>query len=113
MKRIQSRIASIVVLVTIGKRAPQGGNLPSEKSARQSVRRYHRNRSVRSTTRTIIRKALDLADSGDPAAAEPAIRQAMSILDKAVQKGILHKKNASRRKSRLAARLNRLREPAT
>ena len=87
--------------------------MPSEKSARQSVTRYHRNRSVRRTTRAIVRKALGLVDSGDAVAAEPAIRQAMSILDKAVQKGILHKKNASRRKSRLAARLNRLRESAT
>jgi len=87
--------------------------LPSEKSARQSVRRYHRNRSVRRTTRTTVRKALEAVESGDVAEAEPAIRQAMSILDKAVKKGILHENNASRRKSRLANRLNRLRGSAT
>ena len=87
--------------------------MPSEKSARQSVTRHHRNRSVRSATRTVLRKAISSLESEDVAAAEPAIRHAMSILDKAVQKGILHKNNASRRKSRLAAKLNHLRESAT
>jgi small subunit ribosomal protein S20 len=87
--------------------------LPSEKSARQSLRRYQRNRSVRRATRTMVRKALAAVESEDLAEAEPAIRQAMSVLDRAVKKGILHENNASRRKSRLAARLNRLRGSAS
>ena len=47
-------------------------------------------------------------------AAEPAVLQAVSALDKAVQKGVVPKKTASRYKSRLSARLNHLRaaEPA-
>ena len=44
----------------------------------------------------------------DVEAAERAVRAASSTLDKAVQKGILHKNNASRSKSRLAARLNEM-----
>lgn len=82
--------------------------MPAKKAARQSVKRYRRNQSVRRTTRTAIAGARRAVDSGDAAVAEPAIRQAISLLDKAVQKGILHKNNASRRKSRLTARLNQL-----
>ena len=82
--------------------------MPAKKAARQSVKRYRRNQSVRRTTRTAISGARRAVASGDSEVAEPAIRQAISLLDKAVKKGILHKNNASRRKSRLAARLNQL-----
>ena len=82
--------------------------MPAKKAARQSVKRYRRNQSARRTTRTAVAAARRAVNSGDEAVAEPAIRQAISVLDKAVQKGVLHKNNASRRKSRLAARLNQL-----
>lgn len=82
--------------------------MPAKKAARQSVKRYRRNQSVRRTTRTAITSARRAVGTGDVEVAEPAIRQAISLLDKAVKKGILHKNNASRRKSRLAARLNQL-----
>jgi small subunit ribosomal protein S20 len=82
--------------------------LPAAKSARQSLRRYHRNRAVRRTTRTTIGAALRAIELGDADAAQPAFRQAISILDEAVKKGLLPKNNASRRKSRLAAKFNRL-----
>ena len=82
--------------------------MPAKKAARQSVKRAQRNQSVRRTTRTAIVGARRAVGSGDVEVAEPAIRRAISLLDKAVKKGILHKNNASRRKSRLAARLNQL-----
>ncbi len=82
--------------------------LPAKKAARKSVKRYRRNQSIRRTTRTAVTAARRAMGSGDAAAAEPAIRHAISVLDQAVKKGILHKNNASRRKSRLAARLNQL-----
>ena len=82
--------------------------MPAKKAARKSVKRYRRNQSIRRTTRTAIVGARRAVASGDPEGAEPAIRQAISLLDKAVKKGILHKNNASRRKSRLAARLNQM-----
>ncbi|MDE2843774.1 MAG: 30S ribosomal protein S20 [Chloroflexota bacterium] len=82
--------------------------MPAKKAARQSVKRAQRNQSVRRTTRTAIAGARRAVVSGDVEVAEPAIRRAISLLDKAVKKGILHKNNASRRKSRLAARLNQL-----
>jgi small subunit ribosomal protein S20 len=61
----------------------------------------------------VVNKARRSAEVEDLGVAEAVVRQAMSILDKAVKKGVLHKNNASRRKSRLAARLNRLRESVT
>lgn len=82
--------------------------MPAKKAARHSVKQSQRNRSVRSTTRTTIVKALRSVASGDLEAAEPAILEAVSALDKAAQKGVLHKKTASRYKSRLSARLNQL-----
>ena len=82
--------------------------MPSRKAARQSVKRYRRNQSVRRTTRTAIAGARRAVASGDQEVAEPAIRSAISLLDKAVKKGVLHKNNASRRKARLEARLNQI-----
>jgi len=81
--------------------------LPAEKSARQSVRRNLRNRSVRRTTRTVMGAALTAIESGD-AGAETTVRQAISLLDVAVRKGVMHKNTASRTKSRLTARLNKM-----
>jgi len=86
--------------------------LPAEKSARQSLRRYHRNRAVRRTTRTTIGAALRAIELGDADAAQLPFHQAISILDKAVKKGLLPKNNASRRKSRLAAKFNGLTKPS-
>ncbi len=82
--------------------------MPAKKAARQSVKRYRRNQSVRRTTRTAIAVARRAVTSGDTEAAEPAIRHAISLLDKAAKKGVFHRNNTSRRKARLAARLNQL-----
>ena len=82
--------------------------MPAKKAARQSVKRYRRNQSVRRTTRTAIAGARRAVTLGDAEVAEPAIRQAISLLDKAAKKGVFHKNNASRRKARLAARLNQM-----
>ena len=73
------------------------------------MKRTQRNRSVRSATRTGIAKALRSVESGDAEMAETAVVEAMSLLDKAAQRGVLHKNTASRGKSRLSRRLNRLR----
>ncbi|HLF04997.1 MAG TPA: 30S ribosomal protein S20 [Dehalococcoidia bacterium] len=81
--------------------------MPAEKSARQSVRRNLRNRSVRRTTRTVMGAALTAIESGD-AGAETTVRQAISLLDVAVRKGVMHKNTASRTKSRLTTRLNKM-----
>jgi small subunit ribosomal protein S20 len=88
--------------------------LPAKKAGRRSLKRYRRNGSVRTATRTAISKALRSVESGDATAAEPIVRDAISVLDRAVRKGVLHKNNVARRKSRISAKLNRIRgaEPA-
>ena len=82
--------------------------MPAKKAARQSVKQFQRNRSVRSSTRTTMVRVLRTVRSGDVDAAEPAFQEAVSALDKAARKGVVHKNTASRYKSRLAARLNQL-----
>ena len=77
-----------------------------EKRHRQSLKRRERNRSVRSAARTSITKARSLMGAGATPDAEAAVRQAVSVLDKAQEKGIIHANNAARRKSRLMARYN-------
>jgi small subunit ribosomal protein S20 len=86
--------------------------LPARKSHRQSETRAVRNRRVKSITRTVMNKAFLTLRSGDAESAETAVRDASAVLDRGVQKGILHKNNASRRKSRIAARLNQVRKAA-
>ncbi len=79
--------------------------MPSAKSHRVSERRRARKAPLRSQARTVVRRARRLVDEGDIEAAEAAVREAGVVLDKAAQKGALHKGNASRRKSRLMRRL--------
>ena len=58
-------------------------------------------------------KASHSVESGDVTEAETAVRAALITLDRAVQKGILHKNNVNRRKSRMAARLNKMKVAST
>ena len=81
--------------------------MPAQKSTRQSVKRYARNLSVRRTTRTAIVQARRAMTTGDADSAE-SVRNAMRLLDIAARKGVLHKNNASRRKARLAAALQKM-----
>ncbi len=76
-------------------------SLSAAKRQRQSVRRFERNRAVRSAARNAVRKARELITSGASEEAQVAIREATVILDVAARKGILHRNNAARRKSRL------------
>lgn len=75
------------------------------KRNRQNKKRRLRNRIYRGNARTSVRKAKVAIDVGEVDAAREATMQAVSALDKAAQKGILHKNNAARRKSRLMKRL--------
>ena len=75
------------------------------KRNKQNEKRRVRNRVYRGSARSFIKKARVAIETGDQTAAETAVRDAVSALDKAAQKGVLHKNNASRRKSRLMKRL--------
>ena len=83
--------------------------MPSEKAARSAAKKRVRNRTVRSSTRTIVNKAVAALQRGNVEEAEAAALRAVRSLDKADTKGVLHRKNAARKKSRLAAKLNALR----
>ena len=72
---------------------------------RQSLVNRDRNRSVKSQTRTLLNKAVVAIDT-DPSGAEEAVRDAVSALDKAAQKGVIHTNAAARGKSRLLKRFN-------
>lgn len=76
------------------------------KQARVSLKRQQRNKSVRSQVKTNITKAEKLIFTGELEAARAAVVVAVSSLDKAAEKQMLHANNAARRKSRLLKKLN-------
>ena len=80
--------------------------MPAKKSARKSVKQYNRNHSIISSMRTSLNGARRAIDSGEKPIAEDAVRSAISNLDTAVKKNVIHKNTASRTKSRLSNRLN-------
>ncbi len=82
--------------------------MPAKKAGRQQAKRALRTRGDRTETRSAMAKALRSVETGDVAEAESTVRDALVALDRAVQKGILHKNNVNRRKSRMAVRLNKM-----
>ena len=84
-------------------------NHPSaEKRNRQRIKRTTRNRSVKSAVRTHVKDVRAAIGAKDVKAAKEALEQATKALDKAAGKGVLPKKAASRRVSRLAAQVDKL-----
>jgi small subunit ribosomal protein S20 len=82
------------------------GTKSALKQARVAGRRQQRNKSVRSQVKTNITRAEKLIFNSDIKAAGEAVAVAVSSLDKAAEKKILHANNAARRKSRLLKKLN-------
>jgi small subunit ribosomal protein S20 len=87
------------------------------KRARSSARKAVYRGTVRTSTRTYIKNARNLIAAGQMTTAAEAVLSATRALDKAAEKGVIHKNNAARRKSRLMAALHkaqqseRLRQP--
>jgi small subunit ribosomal protein S20 len=88
-------------------------NRSAEKRERQNRVRRMRNRAAKSTMRTAIRKFDAAVVANDKDTAASALALSLKLLDSTASKGIIHKNTASRKKSRLAARFNKLNEPAT
>ena len=86
--------------------------MPNIKSSKKDVIRskvaYEKNKADKSELKTVIKKYDAALVSGDRAAAEAAYKQAVVMVDKAVDKGLLHKNNAARKKSALTLKLNKL-----
>jgi small subunit ribosomal protein S20 len=92
--------------------------VPNTKSAikrtRVSERRHLRNRSAKSAVRTFVRAAernIKAANVSDEITQE-AVTRALQAIDSTASKGILHKNNAARRKSRLMKKLNQSKQSA-
>ena len=88
--------------------------LPNLQSAikrdRQNKKRREHNRHFRGRANTMVRKARVAIESGDLEDARQATQLAVSALDKAASKGVIHKNNAARRTSRLMQQLAALEE---
>ena len=80
----------------------------SKKRARQSEARYAVNKARRSRIRTFLRKVEEAIASGDAAVAREALQSAQPELMRGVTKGVVHKNTASRKISRLSARVKAL-----
>ena len=89
-----------------------GTKLANIKSAikrnKQNEKRRQRNRVYRGQARTYVSRARVALNGQDLQAAEAATLEAVAALDKAAQKGVIHKNNAARRKSRLMKRLAKM-----
>ena len=78
----------------------------AEKRVRQSEKRRVINRSHRSKVRTYIKKLRAALDSGNSEDVQSVLPEAISVIDKSVQKGVMHKNAAARYKSRLTVQAN-------
>ena len=80
----------------------------AKKRIRQTERRTARNRHVRSTVRTFIKRAREALATGNAGSAKTAVQEAESAIRKAVSKGVFHAKTGSRYVSRLVLAANGL-----
>lgn len=80
----------------------------AEKRDRQSRKRRERNISDKSTIKTKIKSVLSAVETKDKEASVKALKSAVPVLDKASVKGVIHRKNASRKISRLTKKINAL-----
>jgi small subunit ribosomal protein S20 len=85
----------------------------AKKRVRASLRKRDRNRSTRSAVKTLVSRARRPALPDAASLTSEEVRRAISALDKAAEKGVLHANNASRRKARLMSALAKLAPAAT
>ncbi len=78
----------------------------AEKRARRNIKRRMINRARKSEIRTAIKRVLTAVDTGNADAASVALKNAVSLIDRAGQKGVIHPNQASRRVLRLTAKVN-------
>ena len=78
----------------------------AKKAARQTVRRTNANKGRRSRARSYARKVEEAIEAGDKKAGAAALKEAEPVLARTAQKGLVHRKTASRKVSRLAKRIS-------
>lgn len=88
--------------------------MPNIKSSIRSVKtdaeRRARNAAEKSAIKTVSRKVAEGANAGNKEETPVLLTKAVSLIDKAAKKGVLHKNTAARKKSRLAKRVNKMAE---
>ena len=80
----------------------------AKKRIRQNVKRRTRNQVARTRARTYIKRARVALEQNSAEVANEAVQLAISEIDRAASKGVIHKRNASRRKSRLMQQLHKM-----
>ena len=80
----------------------------SKKRARQAVKRNKHNSQIRAKVRTFIKKVSYAIDSGDKKEATSGFTEMQKNVDQAVSKGLMHKNQAARKKSRIIAQIKAL-----
>ena len=70
--------------------------------------RAERNKAIRSGVKTVVKKVYAAIEAGDKDAAQVALKNAISAIDKATKKGVYHKNYASRKISRLTVAVNKM-----
>ena len=82
----------------------------AKKRVRQSEKHRAQNASMRSMLRTYIKKVVAAIATGDEKVAQASMLEATPVIDRMASKGIIHKNNAARQKSRLTLRIKKLAE---
>ncbi len=77
----------------------------AKKRIRQTIKRTARNRHIRTTVRTYVKRCREAIESGNKAEAKEALKPAIKHIDMAVSKGVYHRKTGSRYISRLASQV--------
>ncbi len=80
------------------------------KRHRQSEKRRMRNASVKTNLKSAVKKVTESMAAADAEAAKKSLEKAVSLLDSAVTKGVLHRNNASRKVSRLTKAVNAVKQ---
>ena len=84
-----------------------------EKRHKQNLKRHARNQATKSRLKTLMKKVVATADSGDNTVAEAQLRLAASALQKAGRKRVLHPNTAARRIARLSRLVHQSKSPAS
>jgi len=78
------------------------------KRARQNIVREGRNRSIKTSIKNVMKRVLEAVDEKSKDKASDALVKAQSVIDKASKRGVIHKRSASRKISRLTNRVNKI-----
>jgi small subunit ribosomal protein S20 len=86
--------------------------LAAKKDLRKNIKRHVRNLSIRKNIKTVIKEFKKIIETGDEQAKKEALRKIYVSLDKAAAKKVIHPNKAARKKSRMAALMNKKPVPA-